>query len=717
MGQIVVDVGSFDHTSHNGNTAYSTVRYFNIPANAGITGCVATFTTHVNTGNFQGKSFSFNGVQAHPNTPWPTSGISLNSSLLSAGQNTFRAAVKSQAGLSARWSIGSITLTITYDDGGGGGGGSTGGGGPVVISPSSIDAGAGSVTVTCPAESGVWHMINWTFGTKSGQWSHYWETGGTGTIDIPLSWMSEIPNTTQGTLAIRVRRSTTPAEPYSYASDQTTNITINVPASVAPSIDGFSASRIANNTPVGIADYVQNVSGVSLAMSGVSGAYGSTISGYKITGAGYTFNTSSGSISVLSISGNIAFTAEVTDSRGRKATKVVGIDVLSYSPVSASDINAYRSDASKNPADEGAFATLRAKMVIGSLNGQNTGEVKGRVYEKGTAPSAWTTMANDTLVLFGGSLSVEKSYTADILVADLITSYQYSIDIPTATVIMGIAPNGDGVSFGTYPEAGKVKSVWPIVAPGIPPNPNLLHNWDFTNPVNQRGASGTFSGGTYGIDRWKHFSGAYGIVYNGYLAINGAVGQWIEGKRLVGKTCTFSLKKLGGQIVSVTTAVPDNSEVITTVTTDETLVIGSNATDTYVIIITASELGYLAAKLELGTVSTLHLDPPMDYGAEVLKCQRFLVNLGTYAFWNGYAISSTVGVGYITVPVPMRINPTLSTTAFSLLINGSSFDATITSVTSAASRLDLVFSGAGIPINISGVGTAGAAKLLASSDL
>ena len=86
MGQIVVNVGSFDLTSRNGNTAYSTTKYFDIPVNAGITGCVATFAQHVNTGDFQGKSFSLNGAQAHPNTPWPTSGIALNPALLSTGR-------------------------------------------------------------------------------------------------------------------------------------------------------------------------------------------------------------------------------------------------------------------------------------------------------------------------------------------------------------------------------------------------------------------------------------------------------------------------------------------------------------------------------------------------------------------------------------------------------------------------------------------------------
>jgi hypothetical protein len=75
-------------------------------------------------------------------------------------------------------------------------------------------------------------------------------------------------------------------------------------------------------------------------------------------------------------------------------------------------------------------------------------------------------MANNTLVLFGGSLSIEKAYTAQIKVSDLISEQIYNIDIPTATVIMGIAPNGDGVSFGTYPQAGIIKSAWPIYIDG-----------------------------------------------------------------------------------------------------------------------------------------------------------------------------------------------------------------------------------------------------------
>ena len=38
-------------------------------------------------------------------------------------------------------------------------------------------------------------------------------------------------------------------------------------------------------------------------------------------------------------------------------------------------------------------------------------------------------------------------------------------------------------------------------------NPNLLHNWDFRNPVNQREVSGAISTGAEFYDRWIRLSG------------------------------------------------------------------------------------------------------------------------------------------------------------------------------------------------------------------
>ena len=465
MGQIVVNVGSFDLTSHNGNTAYSSVRYFNIPANAGITGCVAAFATHVNTGSFQGKSFSLNGAQAHPNTPWPTSGISLNAALLSPGQNTFRAAVKSQAGLSARWSIGDIYLTIDYTDYGGDEvGPPVSGGGPVVVTPSAIDAGAGSVTVTCPAETGIWHWIDWTFGSYSGSWSHPWEVGGTNSINIPIAWASQLPNSTQGTLAIRVRRSPTPAEPYSFATDQTINVTIRVPASAVPTIGTFTASLNANGVDASITNYVQNYSKVNLAMGSVAGALGSSIQSYEIAGAGFSAAASSAAFGPFVQTGDITFTAKVTDTRGRTATSTVTINVLSYGPPAFSNPEAWRSSDAGVKNQKGTYAMLKSGVSYSSLDGQNAFTLKGRVYPKGGTVPAYTSMTPDTpWITGGGLLLVTKTYIAQMEVADLIGSRTIEFTIPTKKTGISIMAGMQGIAFGKSAEIpGVAEFGWPI---------------------------------------------------------------------------------------------------------------------------------------------------------------------------------------------------------------------------------------------------------------
>jgi hypothetical protein len=443
MGQIVVNVGSFDLTSHNGNTAYSTTRYFDIPANAGITACVATFATHVNTGNFQGKSFSLNGTQAHPNTPWPTSGISLNTALLSTGQNTFRAAVKSQAGLSARWSIGDIYLTIDYIDASGGG--TPPNIGTITLDKSSMLAGETVTVNLSPCDNGIYRSIRV-------KWQGVLITsliiggdvpsGGTYQYTFPLADCSRMPNDSSGTLTFEMETSVD--------ITVTKIMTINVPASVVPTIGTFTATRDANGVDASITKYVQNYSKVGLAIGGEAGALGSSISAYEITGGGFSAAASSATMGPFGQAGDITFTAKVTDSRGRTATRAVTINVLAYTPVSGVNLTAYRSDALKAADDEGAYATLRGRRVFSSLDGQNAGTIKGRVYEKDTTAPGWTTLTDDILTLFGGSLSIEKGYTAEIYINDKITAVVYVFQIPTAIVGIHITPGATGGGFGMY---------------------------------------------------------------------------------------------------------------------------------------------------------------------------------------------------------------------------------------------------------------------------
>lgn len=650
MGQIVVNVGSFDLTSHNGNTAYSSLRKFDIPANAGITKCVATFAVHVNTGNFQGKSFSLNGAQAHPNTPWPTSGIELNPALLSTGENSFKAAVKSQAGLSARWAIGDIYLTITYNDVGGGGGYDPG---VISLNKTSLTAGE-SLTVSITGASGGVYRDVYIFKMPSSAGigtvvQGHGSGAGSWTVPIPESWCE----------------AHSPDDPFfeiqfymvayiaggAVVGDGAKMLTVNVPASAVPTIGAFTATRDANGVDASITNYVQNYSKCNLAMGSVSGALGSGIQSYEITGAGFSVASPSAAFGPFAQTGDITFTAKVTDTRGRTATRTVTINVLPYTPVSGVNLLAYRSNGSMISDDEGAYATLRGRRVFSSLDGQNAGTIKGRVYEKDTTPGGWTTMSDDTLLLLGGSMSIEKGYTAEISINDKITSVVYVIQIPTAIVGIHIMPGATGGGFGMYGQGDGWYFSKKLVAPGLAPNPNILHNGGFRNPVNQRGVSGTISTLGYFYDRWYLDSGTV-TIREDYVELGSGTTIWqaIEGVGLAGKICAVSIAEPDGNIYVYPITLPIN-DGYGVEASGRYRILSQKTPGSVIIIITNIAGGVVytsAAKLELGTVSTLHLDPPMDHAVELAKCQRF------------FRIMSTNSVPAVDLSPSMRITPTVT---------------------------------------------------------
>ena len=255
-------------------------------------------------------------------------------------------------------------------------------------------------------------------------------------------------------------------------------------------------------------------------------------------------------------------------------------------------------------------------------------------------------------------------------------------------------------------------------AAGTPSRPNILHNWDFHNAVNQREFSGAISTAGYFYDRWMLNSGTVTVGTN-FLAIASAarIEQRIEGLYLAGETVTVSVMA-GSTVYSGTGTMPTSTGTVgVTLTGWGSATLGYATGYMYVRLSPTAASNVMQVKLEIGTVSTLAYDPPMDYGAELLKCQRYFLNLGAYAFWQGYAFSSTVGVGDISVPTKMRITPTLSTTAFNIVSNGTQYAVTVTGVTATANRLDLVYSGSGLPVDFAGVGTGGVDALMASSDL
>ena len=171
-------------------------------------------------------------------------------------------------------------------------------------------------------------------------------------------------------------------------------------------------------------------------------------------------------------------------------------------------------------------------------------------------------------------------------------------------------------------------------------NPNLLINWDFRNPVNQRGQTSyaTEMNIVYSLDCWQIGGNGSLNIEDGYIRVVRKtdfenIFQKIEKiSELAGKTIIFSAC-IDGQ-ANMTFDVNGNypayafrrEEGIGIMELSYTL---PEDLDSLEVIIQPPEdnMGFdlYAIKLEVGSISTLALDlmQPSDYAAELRKCQRY----------------------------------------------------------------------------------------------
>ena len=156
---------------------------------------------------------------------------------------------------------------------------------------------------------------------------------------------------------------------------------------------------------------------------------------------------------------------------------------------------------------------------------------------------------------------------------------------------------------GSYTEFCKMLAQIPDIARV---NANLLDNWYFGNPVNQRGASGTISTAGYFFDRWKLVSGSV-TINSGGIVLNGTIAQVLE--YAVGQAVTATVLTSDG-VTDVTPVYDDEAKTFT---------------------VTAQGKTIRAVKLELGTQQTLAhqengvwvLNEIPNYVEQLRRCQRF----------------------------------------------------------------------------------------------
>lgn len=233
--------------------------------------------------------------------------------------------------------------------------------------------------------------------------------------------------------------------------------------------------------------------------------------------------------------------------------------------------------------------------------------------------------------------SPDESGNVALTAADIATSGGVSVEAKLNTLDEEKQPlltPGDNISI-----SGSV-----IATKAFPCNPNLLDNWYFGNPVNQRGASGTISTAGYFFDRWKLVSGSV-TINSGGIVLNGTIAQVLE----------YAVS----QTVTATVLTPDGVADVTPVYGDET--------KTFTV--TAQGKTIRAVKLELGSQQTLAhqengawvLNELPDYGGQLLRCQRYqyplLAGMSTGPIGYGYMFNKTQARIFIPTGVPMRVTP------------------------------------------------------------
>ena len=230
-------------------------------------------------------------------------------------------------------------------------------------------------------------------------------------------------------------------------------------------------------------------------------------------------------------------------------------------------------------------------------------------------------------------------------------------------------------------------------------NGNLLDNWYFLRPVNQRMvASKTVTteggawGGGYGLDRWRSNCCGITIDDNGLqLSSTGGTAQYLEqrlelktAEALAGKTVTMSLlySENGVDTLRTTTEVfPEIGWLSSKVWVDSPGITfpwrfefgseGESPSYGVVRLVTesAATLQLKAVKLELGAEQTLArqvdeswvLREIPDYGEELARCQRYCFA----PFISGSIFTRTTFVGtgivqfFVSTPVTLRTNPVL----------------------------------------------------------
>lgn len=206
-------------------------------------------------------------------------------------------------------------------------------------------------------------------------------------------------------------------------------------------------------------------------------------------------------------------------------------------------------------------------------------------------------------------------------------------------------------------------------------NPNLLDNWYFGRPVNQRGQT-EYTAVGYTVDRWKLDIGEAVTLEDGCICLKKSGTYWGEYfddfNQFIGMTLTGSVLLSDGTLRTGSFVYNGSVNQGQTFFSSE---LGfyvqalSDSSTQCEINSNVDNVKIKAVKLELGSTQTLAhkegdkwvLNEIPDFGEQLRRCQRYFVRL-TNAYGYGWTYNSSIANFFVSLPTTMRANPVIKLT-------------------------------------------------------
>ena len=399
---------------------------------------------------------------------------------------------------------------------------------------SSVSVGSGiigsPVTINIDRQSSSFkHTVRYAWGNKSGTIASNVDTSTTWTI--PLDFANDIPNSATGTGTIYV-------DTYSGGTrtgTQSATLTASVPASMKPTFTGISLSdsnTVAQNVVPNANTFIQIISNIKVVFNGVSGSYGSNITGYRaeIVGKNQTTNVNGGTLGIMNYSGTITVRASVSDSRGRWSdTRDVTVTVLEYFAPALS-FSIARTGATSSTLT----VTRNAKIAPLTASGvqKNTMTLSFKVarlgstsYTLDTGPAAgsWTSISSlvNSQANLAGNYLANQSWVGIGTLEDKFTQTEFAVNVATESVVFSYDRNGVGVN--KIRERGALDVKGDIYANGNPiqqyqltGNNGSLNQGGWNQPWNIQGTTFDWRDGRH-ADHPMGKNGPWGLFQNYWL--------------------------------------------------------------------------------------------------------------------------------------------------------------------------------------------------------